>query len=143
MLGTELSSVSARVARALSAEHCSSPAVWFARLHRACSLLAEVVFIPWGLTSFVGTADCQTLPQDLCRNHCTLMMGLVSDKTESQDSVPPRQAAGPGGCSASTRDGCVQFHPAVNKIVLISPSLNQGWAQGHVSRDFLFLLYVK
>lgn len=45
LLGTELS-VSARVARAFTADYHSSPALWFAHHHRACSLLAEVVLVP-------------------------------------------------------------------------------------------------
>jgi hypothetical protein len=96
-LGTELS-VSARVARVLTADHHSSPALWFSYHHRACILLAEVAFVPWGLASFVGTSHCHTLPQVFYGNHFTLMMGLDSEKDRE-----------PGHCAASedrTKAGC-------------------------------------
>lgn len=112
LLGTELS-VAARVAWALIA----SSALWFAHHHRACSLLAGVALVPWGLASLVGTSHCHTLPLASYRDDFIPMMGLASDKDREPGPCCQRGQDQGGlqpqvGRSESAWDRYVQFHPA-------------------------------
>lgn len=140
VLGTK-SSVSARVARALTAAHHCSPVLCFTNHHRACSLLAEVVLLPWGLASCVGTTHCHTVPQEFCGNHFPLMMGLALDQDrEPRCCVPlarskPNRAAGLCGM-ISMHQGQMYLILRI-KVVLTHPRLKLG--QGVLISSLCFL----